>query len=60
MSAGQYLATRVSSLKPPMTPLANPFSLLAQLNFQQWLFFGVAFCGWTWVCSSTMLSWMPS
>lgn len=48
MSAGRYLATRVSSLKPPFTPLPNPFKLLALLNLQQWLFFLVAFAGWTW------------
>jgi len=48
MSAGRYLSTRFSSLKPPMTPLANPFALLAMLNLQQWLFFLVAFAGWTW------------
>lgn len=48
MSPGTYLATRFSSLKPPMTPLPNPFSLLRQLNTQQWLFFGCAFAGWTW------------
>lgn len=48
MSIGTYLGTRVSSLKPPMTKLANPISLLRMLNTQQWLFFLVAFCGWTW------------
>jgi len=48
MSAGKYLATRFSSLKPPMVPLANPFTLLAMLSLQQWLFFLVAFAGWTW------------
>ncbi|KAK4554625.1 Carboxylic acid transporter [Recurvomyces mirabilis] len=48
MSAGRYVATRLSSLKPPMVPLENPFSLLRQLNRQQWAFFGIAFCGWAW------------
>ena len=48
MSAGQYLATRFSTLKPPMDKLENPFKLLAMLNFQQWMFFLVAFAGWTW------------
>lgn len=48
MSVGTYLATRISSLKPPMSPLPNPFSLLRQLNTMQWLFFGCAFAGWTW------------
>lgn len=32
---GTYLATRFSSLKPSMEPLANPFRLLAMLHFQQ-------------------------
>ena len=48
MSAGRYLATRLSTLKPPMDKLENPFKLLAMLNFQQWMFFLVAFVGWTW------------
>jgi len=48
MSAGQYAATRVSTLKPPMARVANPFKLLAMLNLQQWLFFLLGFAGWTW------------
>lgn len=43
-----YLATRFSSLRPPMVPLANPFKLLTMLNLQQWMFFAVAFMAWTW------------
>jgi hypothetical protein len=39
MSAGRYLATRLTTLKPPMEKVANPFTLLAMLNLQQWLFF---------------------
>ena len=39
MSVGQYLATRIPTLKPPMTKVANPISLLATLNRSQWLFF---------------------
>lgn len=31
-----------------MNKTANPFKLLATLNLQQWLFFGVAFFAWTW------------
>lgn len=49
MSAGEYLRTRVSSLKPPMHRAPNPFKLLALLNGKQWLFFLVAFVAW--VCS---------
>jgi SHS family lactate transporter-like MFS transporter len=39
MSAGRYLLTRLPTLKPPMNKAPNPFSLLATLNFQQWMFF---------------------
>ncbi|PGH12107.1 hypothetical protein AJ80_06828 [Polytolypa hystricis UAMH7299] len=44
----EYLATRLPSLKPPMHKAPNPFSILAKVNRQQWLFFLVAFFGWTW------------
>lgn len=43
-----YLATRLPTLVPPMHRAPNPIRLLALLNLQQWLFFLVAFCGWTW------------
>jgi MFS transporter, SHS family, lactate transporter len=48
MTAGRYLATRIPTLKPPMDHLENPFKLLGLLNFKQWMFFLVAFIGWTW------------
>lgn len=48
MSVGRYLATRITTLKPPMRPIPNPFKTLALLNTQQWLFFLVAFIAWTW------------
>lgn len=48
MSVGRYIATRIPSLKPPMRPIPNPFTTLALLNLQQWLFFLVAFFAWTW------------
>jgi len=48
MSVGRYIATRISSLKPPMDHAPNPFKLLAMLNFQQWMFFLVGFIAWTW------------
>ncbi|KAJ8103622.1 major facilitator superfamily domain-containing protein [Lipomyces tetrasporus] len=45
----RHLATRVSSLKPPSNAVfENPFRTLALLNRSQWLFFSVAFAGWTW------------
>ena len=48
MSIGQYIGSRISTLKPPMRKAPNPFKTLALLNFQQWMFFLVAFAGWTW------------
>ncbi|KIW25949.1 uncharacterized protein PV07_09083 [Cladophialophora immunda] len=48
MSPARYAATRISTLKPPMAKAPNPFKLLAMLNTQQWLFFLVAFFGWSW------------
>lgn len=48
MSVGRYLATRLPTLKPPMRKAPNPFKLLAKLNFQQWMFFLVAFLAWSW------------
>lgn len=44
----KYLATRVTTLKPPMAKVDNPIKLLRTLNRQQWAFFGIAFCAWTW------------
>lgn len=48
MSAGTYIATRLSTLKPPMNKVANPIALLRLLNKQQWMFFAIAFIAWTW------------
>jgi hypothetical protein len=46
MSAGRYIATRFSTLKPPMHKAPNPIILLRSLNRQQWAFFAVAFIAW--------------
>ncbi|KAJ6443176.1 sugar transporter family protein [Purpureocillium lavendulum] len=48
MSASRYLATRISTLKPPMLPVPNPWKLVRMLNRQQWAFFFLAFWAWTW------------
>ncbi|SMR59050.1 unnamed protein product [Zymoseptoria tritici ST99CH_1E4] len=48
MSVGKYLATRISSLKPPMDKVENPFKLLCLLNRKQWKFFLCSFFAWTW------------
>lgn len=42
MSAGHYLATRISSLRPPMAKVENPLRIIALVNRQQWLFFLVS------------------
>jgi MFS transporter, SHS family, lactate transporter len=46
MSARRYLATRFSTLKPPMNKAPNPFKLLALLNRRQWAFFFIGFVAW--------------
>jgi hypothetical protein len=48
MSASRYAKTRISTLKPAHDKVANPIALLRMLNFQQWMFFLVAFFAWTW------------
>ncbi|KAK7741727.1 Carboxylic acid transporter [Cytospora paraplurivora] len=48
MSTSKYIATRFSSLRPPLTKLPNPIKLILHLNGHQWAFFGVAFFAWTW------------
>jgi SHS family lactate transporter-like MFS transporter len=47
-SAGRYIATRFSTLKPAHDKVSNPITLLRMLNLQQWLFFLVAFFAWSW------------
>ena len=41
-SIGRYIATRIPTLKPPMSKAPNPVRLLRLLNFQQWMFFLVS------------------
>ncbi|KAK3069559.1 Carboxylic acid transporter [Teratosphaeriaceae sp. CCFEE 6253] len=48
MGAGRYLATRLSTLKPPMDRVENPFTLLGSLSGMNWLMFACAFLAWTW------------
>lgn len=48
MSVGRYFATRFPTLRPRMDKVENPITLLRMLNRKQWLFFLVAFFGWTW------------
>lgn len=56
MSIGRYLATRISSLKPPMDKVENPITVLGLLNCKQWLFFFCSFIAWTWDACVTPLS----
>jgi hypothetical protein len=42
----RYLATRFSTLKPPMNKAPNPFKLILLLNKRQWAFFFVGFIAW--------------
>lgn len=46
MTVGEYAATRISTLKPPMNKAPNPFKLLTMLSGKQWLFFLVGFLAW--------------
>ncbi|KAM7213185.1 Major facilitator superfamily domain containing protein [Rhypophila decipiens] len=48
MSAGEYIATRFTTLRPLMTKAPNPIRLLRSINRTQWAFFMVAFLAWTW------------
>jgi MFS transporter, SHS family, lactate transporter len=56
MSPGRYLATRFSSLKPPMRKAPNPIRLVMMLNRHQWAFFGIAF--FAWVRKFNQLAWL--
>ncbi|KAL8965113.1 MAG: hypothetical protein Q9183_004020 [Haloplaca sp. 2 TL-2023] len=47
MGIGRYLATRLSTLKPPMAKAPNPLKVLALLNLQQRLFFLCASIAWS-------------
>ncbi|OBT43427.1 MFS transporter, SHS family, lactate transporter [Pseudogymnoascus sp. WSF 3629] len=48
MSPGEYIATRATTLKPPMNQAPNPIKLLMMLTRKQWAFFAVAFIAWSW------------
>eukprot|EP00644_Phytophthora_capsici_P019263 jgi/Phyca11/133083/e_gw1.315.2.1 len=48
MSVGEYLKSRVTTLKPPMQKVENPFKTLRLLNRLQWMQFLVAFIAWSW------------
>ena len=46
MSPREYMATRLSSLKPPMHPIPNPIKLVRMVSAEQWGFFLIAFFAW--------------
>lgn len=56
MSAGEYIRTRISTLKPPLTVPPNPIRVLGQLSRMNWLMFLCAFLGWTWDAFDVRLS----
>jgi SHS family lactate transporter-like MFS transporter len=58
MSAGRYLATRFSTLKPPMDKVENPITVLRLLSSKQWLFFLCAFVAWTWDAFGMWRIWL--
>ncbi|RLN74094.1 hypothetical protein BBJ28_00019800 [Nothophytophthora sp. Chile5] len=48
MSVGEYLKTRITTLKPPMQQVENPLKVLSLLNKLQWMQFLIAFIAWSW------------
>ncbi|KAL2113721.1 hypothetical protein VUR80DRAFT_2690 [Thermomyces stellatus] len=48
MSVGEYVRTRISTLKPPLSKVQNPIPLFRMLTWKQWAFFLCAFSAWTW------------
>jgi SHS family lactate transporter-like MFS transporter len=46
MSVGEYLRSRISTLKPPLLDAPNPVRLLRSPTGRQWAFFFVAFAAW--------------
>ncbi|KAK2612715.1 Carboxylic acid transporter [Conoideocrella luteorostrata] len=46
MTAGEYIRSRVATLKPPMDSALNPIKAMRMLNKEQWNFFGCAWSGW--------------
>ncbi|KAF1795701.1 Major facilitator superfamily domain [Phytophthora cactorum] len=48
MSVGEYLKSRITTLKPPMQKAENPFKVLRLLNRLQWMQFLIAFIAWSW------------
>lgn len=46
-SVGQYVKTRLTSLRPSGEIPPNPFGILRRLSWNNWQFFLVAFWAWT-------------
>lgn len=44
MTVGRYLATRFSTLSPPMDHVVTPWAAMRMLNKRQWQFFLVSVC----------------
>lgn len=56
MSPAKYITSRFSSLKPPMTSVPNPITLLRMISVRQWSFFGVAFIAWVWCLQANTIA----
>lgn len=48
MSVGQYIKTRITSLKPLNHRAVNPIRVLKQLTGMNWLMFLCSFLAWSW------------
>ena len=46
MSISEFVATRFTSLKPPMLSAPNPIRLVLMLNRRHWAYFSISFLAW--------------
>lgn len=46
MSVSEYVRTRLTTLKPPLTKIQNPIPLFRMLTGKQWAFFLCALSAW--------------
>lgn len=43
MTCGDYILSRITTLRPPMDRVTSPIKALRMLDREQWNFFGVSF-----------------
>ncbi|KAK8929732.1 Carboxylic acid transporter [Metarhizium anisopliae] len=46
MTCGDYILSRITTLRPPMDRVTSPIKALRMLDREQWNFFGCAWSGW--------------